>query len=734
MNLLEQLNEQQKEAVCHKDTPLLILAGAGSGKTRVLVHKIAWLMEEEYVLPSQIMAVTFTNKAAKEMKDRIELLVGPKAGKMWIGTFHSICGRILRMESENLPYDKNFSIYDEQDKVSILKKIVAALGVDDKAYAPKSVGYAISDAKNKLQLPGDLQQASGDAIMGKIYAQYQQTLKQNNAMDFDDLIMQTVLLLRSKPEVLQRYQERFMHILVDEYQDTNCTQYELIKLLAAKGDNLCVVGDPDQSIYGWRGADIRNILDFERDYPNCRVIKLEKNYRSTQNILDGANAVISHNSDRKPKDLWTDADAGELIGYHQAPTDRDEAYYVVEKINELRQKEGYRYRDFAILYRTHAQSRSLEEAFVKFNFPYKVFGGLRFYDRKEIKDTLAYLRVLANPADNTSLLRIINEPKRGIGNTTLDHLINASAVQRESVFTLLGDLDAVPELKTAAKSKLSDFYHLLLELIVVSEKATLGELVETIWHKSGYWQALLEADKAEAQSRMENLQEFLSMVVELEKNTPDITLEDFLGSVSLATDMDNWSEVDDYISLLTLHAAKGLEFPVVFLVGMEERIFPHSQALFMGSELEEERRLCYVGMTRAEQKLYLSRAQRRLLWGQENYNQPSRFIGEIPEKLLHITGGESERKQSEGQETSAGRTTYGRNSSFYARNNPKPDASYTKEAKALIQIGDKVQHSKFGVGVVVGSSGSGEDMELKIAFPDQGIKQLLWKYAPIKKI
>lgn len=747
--IIKGLNPQQAKGVQTTEGPILIVAGAGSGKTKVLVTKVAYLISVNNVSPGRILAVTFTNKAAKEMKDRLETLMEFDTRGMWIGTFHAICGRILRQESERCPFDKNYTIYDDGDQQQVIKKILKELGLSDKEYHPRAVSAAISKAKNKLQTPEAMAKAAGsewEEVVAKMYGKYQSYLRQSNALDFDDLLVETVYLLQKNPDILETYQEKFQYILVDEYQDTNYCQYQLIKMLAAKRKNICVVGDPDQSIYRWRGADIRNIIDFEKDYPKATIINLEQNYRSTQNILDAANGVIQNNHGRKEKNLWSSNGPGEIITYYQAPSDREEAAFVLQEIVNLKSKKSMGYKDFAILYRTHSQSRLFEDLCIKYNLPYRVYGGMKFYERKEIKDMMAYLRLLSNPADNISLRRIINEPKRGIGETTWQKLEQFADRESECIFTIFTHLQDVTGISASTGKKLLDFYGMIVELLALAEQIPLSELLPKVWENTGYWNMLLEDKTAEGESRQENLQELLSVVVEFERNTVENTLEDFLAQMSLATDMDTEDAREDYITLMTMHAAKGLEFPVVFITGMEEKVFPHSRALVDEDELEEERRLCYVGMTRAKEKLYLSRSVRRLLWGNDNYNLPSRFLDEIPQQLLDVQGSGGQVRNETYEEQTARNNNYGGlwgkpsngAGSFGAKKAAPSFYSGGTDGEnkevALINVGDKVQHSKFGIGVVVGSSGSGDTTELKVAFPDQGIKQLLLKYAPIKKL
>lgn len=719
MDLLTSLNPQQQNAVICTEGPLLIMAGAGSGKTRVLVHRVAYLIEEKEVDPSRILAITFTNKAAKEMRERIERLVGEGSRGMWIGTFHATCVRILRQDISHLGYNRYFVIYDDSDQQTLLKKCLKELNIDDKKYTPRGMASAISSAKNKCWDPEKLSLMAGnlyESKAGDVYKLYQKKLTANNALDFDDLIMKTVELFGKKPEVLRYYQHKFQYILVDEYQDTNHSQYRLIQMLAERHENLCVVGDPDQSIYRWRGADIQNILDFEHDYKEAQVIRLEQNYRSTQNILDAANAVIRHNQGRKEKTLWTDQGEGEKIVYRTTEDERAEAAFVAETAYGLHQQERVSYRDCVILYRTHAQSRALEEAFIKYKIPYRIYGGIKFYDRKEIKDTLAYLKVLSNPDDGVSLARIINEPKRAIGTSTWEKMENHALLRGISTFTALGELSAVSGLSPRAINALQGFYDMMQELMEKKNNLFLTQLVGELWKRTGYQKALSEDKSPEGESRLENLQEFISVTTEFDQTSEEPTLENFLAQISLATDFDSYREEDAAVTMMTLHTAKGLESPVVFMVGLEEGVFPHGRAMLEEEEMEEERRLCYVGMTRAREKLYISRAYHRMLWGNSQYNGESRFMKEIPAKLM--SGGNRDSITMEKADS-------GKKFLF---------SSPAKGTASLMNLGDKVQHAKFGVGVIVKTAGSGEDMEISVAFPENGIKDFMLKYAPLKKI
>ncbi len=690
------------------------MAGAGSGKTKVLVHRVAYLIEEKGVDPAQILAITFTNKAAREMRERIEQLVGESSKRMWIGTFHATCVRILRQDIHHLGFQSNFVIYDDSDQQQLIKKCLKELNIDEKKFTPRSIASAISSGKNKCWNPEKFGQMAGnfyEATAADVYQLYQKKLRENNALDFDDLIMKTVELFGKKPDILRYYQYKFRYILVDEYQDTNHSQYRLIQMLAESHGNLCVVGDPDQSIYRWRGADIQNILDFEQDYDQAQVIRLEQNYRSTQNILNAANAVIRHNMGRKEKNLWTDQGAGAKIVYRVTEDERSEGAFVAETAYGLHEQEGVSYQDCVVLYRTHAQSRALEEAFIKYKIPYRIYGGIKFYDRKEIMDTLAYLRVLSNTDDGVSLARIINEPKRGIGLTTWEKIENFANFEAIATFNALSRLSEINGLSSRGRHAVQGFYDIMKTLLEKKNNMFVTQLVEELWHRTGYVDAL-KADKSpEGESRLENLQEFLSVTAEFDQTTEEPTLENFLAQISLSTDLDSLREEDAAVTMMTLHTAKGLEFPVVFMVGLEEGVFPHGRAMLDEEEMEEERRLCYVGMTRAKERLYISRAYHRMLWGKSQYNQESRFLKEIPEELM-----------DEGIKDSL------------KSDNRKPAFSSPRKAEGLLNLGDKVQHAKFGVGVIVKTDGSGEDMEVSVAFPKQGIKSFMVKYAPIKKV
>ncbi|MEW6229759.1 MAG: DNA helicase PcrA, partial [Bacillota bacterium] len=637
MDILEDLNPGQRQAVCHTEGPLLILAGAGSGKTRVLTHRVAYLIGEKGVFPDNILAVTFTNKAANEMRERVARLVGPWSRSVWISTFHAFSARVLRHDIDKLGLPRGFTIFDEADQKSAMKRALRELNLDDSKFQPQAVLAAISNAKNELAGP---EEYAGQAhefwekMVARIYPVYQKVLRDNNALDFDDLLVETVRLFKECPSVLNWYQEQLKYILVDEYQDTNHAQYELVNLLAAKHRNLCVCGDPDQSIYQWRGADIRNILDFEHDYPDAAVIKLEENYRSTQTILDIANHVIANNRSRKEKNLWTRNVRGREAIYYKAWDERDEAAFVANEIERAVRK-GRPYGAFVVLYRTNAQSRVFEETFMGRGVPYKVVGGLKFYERKEIKDILAYLRLILNPDDAVSLSRVANVPRRGVGEATLGKYVSYARENGLPVISALQDTTAVPGVAAKTRDALAEFGSMIAELAQNAPRLPVTEIVRRVMDRSGYVTALEEERTVEALTRVENVKELLSVTREFDARDHEHRgLEGFLEEVTLATDVDLLSEQEEGVTLMTLHSAKGLEFPVVFLVGMEEGLFPHSRTLFEDRQLEEERRLCYVGITRAKEALYFTRAEQRLLYGEIVASAPSRFLEEIPDELL----------------------------------------------------------------------------------------------------
>lgn len=730
--LVKGMNPEQAEAVKHTDGPLLIMAGAGSGKTRVLTHRVAYLMAAKQVAPWNILAITFTNKAAREMKDRIARLVGGVAEDIWISTFHSMCVRILRRDIDRIRYDRSFSILDASDQLTAIKQVLKELNLDPKKYEPRTLLGMISNHKNELRTAKDAAALVGsnpyERIISDVYTAYEKKLKQNNVLDFDDLIMKTIHLFQEAPDVLAFYQKKFKYIHVDEYQDTNRAQYTLVKLLAQAHENLCVVGDSDQSIYRWRGADIANILTFEKDYPSAHVILLEQNYRSTKRILEAANSVIQNNASRKEKNLWTENDEGEKLLLHVASDDRDEAFFIMNQMKELKM-EGMDYGQMAVLYRTNAQSRGLEEMLLKSNIPYKMVGGTKFYERKEIKDVLAYLRLIANPDEDISFVRIVNEPKRGIGAATIDKLGDFADMQGVSLMDAIRDIE-LSGIAPRTATKLVDFRQMMMDLRQMADYLSISELVEEVLKKTGYEEMLKIEKTLEAESRLENLQEFLSVAQNFEKESDEQTLVAFLTDLTLVSDLDSLDEVDEshQVTLMTLHSAKGLEFPVVFLIGMEEGLFPHSRALNDEEEMEEERRLAYVGITRAEKRLYLTRAQSRMLYGRFQNNPESRFLHELPETLLERSG-KARKPMPWNPVESPGKLPVNGFSS-----KPKPKLAQSSGAETVgWNVGDKANHKKWGQGTVVQTRGEGDQLEVDIAFPEVGIKRLLAKFAPIEK-
>lgn len=723
--LLAGLNKEQQQAVKTTEGPLLIMAGAGSGKTRVLTHRIAYILLEKGVNPYNILAITFTNKAAREMKERINGILGGAADEIWISTFHSMCVRILRRDIDRIGINRNFTILDTTDQLSVIKGILKDKNIDSKKFDPRGILSAISSAKNELIDAKQYGKYTGnyfENIVSDVFEQYEKRLLKNHSLDFDDLIMKTIQLFKRVPEVLEYYQRKFQYIHVDEYQDTNKAQYQLVHLLAAKFQNLCVVGDSDQSIYGWRGADIANILSFEKDYPNAKVILLEQNYRSTKNILQVANHVISNNVKRKPKNLWTDNEKGGKIQYYRADTEQGEALFVTGKIKELVETKQRKFSDFAILYRTNAQSRAMEEMLVKANIPYTIVGGTKFYDRKEIKDLLAYLRLVANLDDDISFVRIINVPKRGIGATSLDRIAQYALQNEMSMFRALGEVERIG-LSAKAMKACREFYQMLSGLNQMQEYLSVMELTEEIIKRTEY-REMLQAEKTlEAESRLENIDEFLSVTKNFEESSEDQTLIAFLTDLALVADIDQLDKeenVKDAVVLMTLHSAKGLEFPVVFLIGLEEGVFPHSRSLMEENDMEEERRLMYVGITRAEEELYITNAQIRTLYGHTNINPASRFIEEIPDELIDRLNEQKRNVHVRDQ--------------HQVRPVFRPAQSTTGGEDIRWRAGDKAIHKKWGVGTVVSVKGEGDHMELDIAFPiPVGIKRLLAKFAPIEK-
>lgn len=732
-DLLKGLNNEQQEAVKQTDGPLLIMAGAGSGKTRVLTHRIAYLLSEKEVSPRSILAITFTNKAAREMKARVRKLVGPESEQIWVSTFHSMCVRILRRDIDRIGYNRNFTILDSGDQLSVIKQILKNLNIDPKKFEPRAMLGAISNAKNELITPEEYSKDVGNFYerqIAQIYVAYQKTLQKNQSLDFDDLIMQTIHLFKRVPEVLENYQRRFQYIHVDEYQDTNHAQYFLVKQLASRFQNICVVGDSDQSIYGWRGADITNILTFEKDYPSAKSVFLEQNYRSTKAILSAANKVIGNNTGRKPKNLWTENDDGKNIHYFQGGTEHEEAFFVTDKIQELTRQHGYSPNDIAILYRTNAQSRAIEDTLMKSTISYQMVGGTKFYERKEIKDMVAYLRLITNPDDDLSFERVVNVPKRGIGKTTVDRMRAYAAEHDLSFYETVKEIDFTGVSKKAAQA-LAEFGSLIGSLTQQQEFLTATDMVEAILKRTGYEESLKRENTIESQSRLENLEEFMTVTQDFEETSEeDKTLVTFLTDLALIADIDKVDDeeevTDEKITLMTLHAAKGLEFPVVFLIGLEENVFPHSRSMFDENEMEEERRLAYVGITRAEKELYVTHAKMRTLFGRTNMNPISRFINEIPKEL--IDGIEEAREAMFGA-----RKPIQEKPAPIKRKAQKMQTTTGAENKTW-STGDKASHKKWGVGTVVKVQGEGEAMELDIAFPaPTGIKRVLAKFAPITK-
>lgn len=784
MSIYDTLNPKQKEAVLHTDGPLLILAGAGSGKTRVLTHRIAYLIDECGVNPWNIMAITFTNKAAGEMRERVDNLVGFGAESIWVSTFHSSCVRILRRHIENLGYTTSFSIYDSDDQKTLMRQVFKTLDIDTKQFKERSVLAAISSAKDKLITPEEfLLNAGGDfreKKTGEIYKEYQKQLKKNNALDFDDLIVKTVELFQNNPQILDYYQERFRYIMVDEYQDTNMAQFKLVSLLASKYRNLCVVGDDDQSIYRFRGADIQNILSFENTFPGTMVIKLEQNYRSTQNILDAANEVIRHNFGRKDKTLWTANGEGDKILFKQFDTAKDEADFVVRQIRDSR----YSYQDQAVLYRTNAQSRLLEERCIFYNVPYRLVGGVNFYQRKEIKDILAYLKTIANGVDDLSVIRIINVPKRGIGATTIGRVTAFASEHNMSFYDTLKEAKQIPGIGKAAE-KISRFIAQMevFRAMAYSEEYSMKDLIDHILEDTGYEEELQEEGEIEAQTRLENIEELINKAAAYEEDSEHPTLDEFLEQVALVADIDNVDDTEDRVTLMTLHSAKGLEFPKVYLVGMEDGLFPGMMSIMSGdkTEMEEERRLCYVGITRAKKELVLTAARQRMINGETRWSKPSRFINEIPSNLLDtdkLQPAFGKSKQDDpgdfglpwDQGSKSGVSRFGMGYNAYASKTTSPSgnsgAGYKnaknsgtggfgssmqslepkkkpgfgktftvqKAASLAYKEGDRVKHAKFGEGTVKEIVDGARDYEVTVEFDKGGQKKMLAGFAKLECI
>lgn len=749
------MNDKQAEAVQTTDGPLLIMAGAGSGKTRVLTHRIAYLIDEKYVNPWNILAITFTNKAAREMRERA-IALNPATQDTLIATFHSMCVRILRREADYIGYNRNFTIVDPGEQRTLMKRIIKQLNLDTKKWNERSILGTISNAKNDLLDEIAYEKQAGDMytqVIAKCYKAYQEELRRSEAMDFDDLIMMTLRLFDQNKDVLAYYQQRYQYIHVDEYQDTNHAQYQLVKLLASRFKNICVVGDADQSIYGWRGADMQNILDFEKDYPQAKVVLLEENYRSTKKILQAANNVINHNKNRRPKKLWTQNDEGEQIVYHRANNEQEEAVFVASTIDNIVREQGKNFKDFAVLYRTNAQSRTIEEALLKSNIPYTMVGGTKFYSRKEIRDVIAYLNILANTSDNISFERIVNEPKRGVGPGTLEKIRSFAYEQNMSLLDSSSNVMISP-LKGKAAQAVWDLANLILTLRSKLDSLTVTEITENLLDKTGYLEALQVQNTLESQARIENIEEFLSVTKNFDDN-PEITVEGetgldrlsrFLNDLALIADTDDSATETAEVTLMTLHAAKGLEFPVVFLIGMEEGVFPLSRAIEDADELEEERRLAYVGITRAEQILFLTNANTRTLFGKTSYNRPTRFIREIDDELIQHQGLARPVNSSFGVKYSKEQPTqFGQGMSLQQalqarKSNSQPQVIAQLQAlnannshETSWEIGDVATHKKWGDGTVLEVSGSGKTQELKINFPGIGLKKLLASVAPISK-
>ena len=742
--LIHGMNDKQAEAVHTTQGPLLIMAGAGSGKTRVLTHRIAHLVQDLDVRPWRILAITFTNKAAKEMRERIgALLTEDVARDIWVSTFHALAVRILRRDGENIGLSRNFTIIDTSAQRTLMKRVIADLNLDTNQYEPRTVLGMISNAKNDMLRPRDYAQQADNAFketVAEVYTAYQAELKRAQSVDFDDLIMLTIDLFQSTPDVLARYQNQFDYLHVDEYQDTNDAQYTIVNMLAQRSQNLAVVGDADQSIYGWRGANMNNILNFEKDYPNAQTILLEQNYRSTQNILDAANAVINNNNERLPKKLWTQNGQGDKITYYRAQSEHDEANFILANIQKMRAEKQMAYSDFAVLYRTNAQSRNVEEALVKANMPYTMVGGHKFYERKEILDIMAYMQLMTNPNDNAAFERVVNEPKRGLGATSLTRLRELANRLNVSYMTAIESIELAPAISTKATSKFLEFADMMHDLRQQTEFLNVTELAEIAMTRSGYRQMLAEKNDPDSQARLENLEEFSSVTKEFDaKYQPDDPeavdpMTDFLGTTALMSDLDDFEEGDGAVTLMTLHAAKGLEFPVVFLVGMEEGIFPLSRALMAEDQLEEERRLAYVGITRAMKKLFLTNAFSRLLYGRTQANEASRFISEISPALLETEYGNNTRVASRREFPFDRKNQLAQATTYRATAVTKTTSGTTGGDQTAWAAGDKVSHKKWGIGTVVAVSGERSDQELKVAFPSEGVKQLLAAFAPITKV
>lgn len=761
-DLIEGLNDRQKEAVISTEGPCLVIAGAGSGKTKVLTHKIAYLISEKYVKPWNIIAITFTNKAANEMKERIQNIIGDAANDLWMGTFHSICVKILRKYIDRIGFDHSFLIFDTSDQKTLIKECLKDLKVDDKLFTDRAVLSEISNGKNEMLEPKDYKiKYAGDfrrETIGNIYELYQQRLKENNALDFDDIINYTIKILTENPDVLEYYTEKFKYVLVDEYQDTNKAQFMLVSILASKYGNITVVGDNDQGIYSFRGADITNILNFEKDFPGTKIIKLEQNYRCTGNILKAANAVIKHNENKYEKKLWTANDEGELPSIYQAEDEYDEASYVVKQINHLKTEEYYKYSDFVVLYRMNSQSRAIEDILRREDIPYKIVGGLKFYERKEIKDIIAYLRLIYNTSDNISLKRIINEPKRGIGKTSLDNIQQISEQNGISMYEVIKNSEQYG--LNRVKANADDFINLIEELRTKQNELSISELIKETLNKSGYTKALELENSVEAESRIQNLEEFLTVAIEFEEEFADNTLGEFLENITLSSDIDNVEDAENSVTLMTLHSAKGLEFPTVFLVGLEEGIFPGYKSIGEENALQEERRLFYVGITRAKEHLFLTCAKRRTIFGSTSYNAISRFVKEIPEELLNGYDKMQKEKVEDKFENSDYGWKYGNreskvktytfetNSYEVKKQVPATAGFQYRTAESFLsslnkkdsfdiskyQEGQRVYHKKFGEGTINKVEEEGEDYKIDINFDKVGHKRLMAKFAGLEII
>lgn len=770
--ILNGLNDKQYEAVVNTEGPVLVIAGAGSGKTKVLTHKIAYIIGERKALPWEILAITFTNKAANEMKERISVLVGEGAKDIWMGTFHSICVKILRKHIEKLGFDSSFIIFDTSDQKSMVKKCLKELQIDDKQFSEKSVQAEISNAKNEMLEPDEyITKYHGDfrrEKIGQVYTLYQKRLKENNSIDFDDIINYTIKIFKENPEILNYYSSKFKYVLVDEYQDTNKSQFTLVKMLAKVNKNITVVGDNDQGIYSFRGADISNILNFEKDFTQTKVIKLEQNYRCTGNILKAANAIIKNNETKYEKKLWTENEEGNLPKFYSADNEYDEASFIVDEINTLQKNQKYKFSDFAVLYRMNTQSRAIEDILRREGVPYKIVGGLKFYERKEIKDIVSYLRLIQNPSDNLSLIRIINEPKRGIGKTSLDKITDLAIENETSMYEIIKNADQYGLNRVYLSSR--EFINLIEDGISKKDTMSISKFVEYILKKSGYIKALEDEKTIEAENRIENLEEFLTVAIEFEKEEVENNLQNFLEGMTLSSDIDNVEESEDAITLMTLHSAKGLEFPVVFLVGMEEGIFPGFRSIGEPEEIEEERRLCYVGVTRAKENLFLTCSKMRTMFGSTSCNLPSRFLEEIPTDLLdgdiNAISPKNKLKNEEFKESkyswdygnkengkvtsynikniagsavaaassAFGKTaSFGRNAQSFLNNLGKSPASAQVD---LTKYGEGVRvfHKKFGEGTITKTEPEGEDLKVDINFDKVGHKRLMAKFANLEII